>query len=119
VMNEALLLLKGTDLRYTDARFNVPISADDENAQRGRLAMVFQPCSADQVQAMTAAVHAHGWQEGGKSHGVNVHKGPLFLQWGKGADGCRLEITTVNISQHLRITHDVTTVPELAAFKAL
>ncbi|MDQ1537038.1 MAG: hypothetical protein QOE58_1431 [Actinomycetota bacterium] len=35
----------------------------------------------------------------GISHDVNVHKGPLYLQWGNGSDGCRLQIATVNISQ--------------------
>jgi hypothetical protein len=52
------------------------------------------------------------------SNGVNVHKGPLFLHFGLAADGCRLRINTVNISQYLPGVEDITHVPELAAFKA-
>jgi hypothetical protein len=37
-----------------------------------------QSANAD-VQAMTAAIWANGWAQGGISHGVNVHKGPLYL----------------------------------------
>lgn len=66
---------------------------------------------------MTAAIWVHGWAQGGISHGVNVHKGPLYLQWGKGYDGCDFEITTVNIRQDMLITGDVDHVPELAAYK--
>lgn len=68
---------------------------------------------------MTATIRANGWEQGGISHGVNVHKGPLRLQGGKIFAGCRFRMTTVNISQHLKITDDITRVPELADFKAL
>jgi hypothetical protein len=118
LMDEAIVLLKASGLKYTKAQFDVPTSYDDDDTQNGDLAIVFDPCSDDQVNAMTAAIWAHGWEQGGISHGVNVHKGPLFLQWGKGIDGCLFEITTVNISQHLQITEDITRVPELAAFRA-
>ena len=61
---------------------------------------------------------ASGWAQGGVSHGVNVHKGPLYLQWGKGYSGCHFAMTTVNIRQYLPGISDVTRVPELAPFKA-
>jgi hypothetical protein len=118
LMNEAIVLLKTSGLKYTLAQFDVPPSFDDDNTQNGDLSMSFQPCSDQQVQAMTAAIWAHGWKKSGVSHGLRVSKGPLFLDWGKGFDGCRFEITTVNISQHMLITDDITRVPELAAFKA-
>lgn len=67
---------------------------------------------------MTAAIWADCWEKGSISHALNVRKGPLYLQWGSGYDGCRFEITTVNVSQHMRMADDSTTVPELAGFKA-
>lgn len=118
VMNEAIALLKATGLKYEAAQFRVPTSSDEDGAQNGDLLIEFAPCDDEQVQAMTAAIWANGWKQGGISHGVNVYKGPLYLQWGKTIDGCPLEITTVNISQRLRMTNDITRVPELAAFKA-
>jgi len=118
VMNEASVLLKASGLKYTHAQFRVPPSYDEDNAQNGDLLIQFRPCSDAQVQAMTAAIWAHGWAQGGVSHGVNVHKGPLYLQWGKNIDGCDFRMTTVNIRQRLRITNDIAEVPELAAFKA-
>jgi len=118
LMGEAIVLLKASGLKYTRAQFDVPTSYDDDHTQNGDLAIVFDPCSNGQTQAMTDAIWANGWEQGGISHGVNVHKGPLFLQWGKGIDGCLFEITTVNISQRLHITDDITIVPELVAFKA-
>ena len=119
LMDEATVLLKASGLKYSQARFDVQISGDDNNTQNGDLLIQFLPCTDQQVQAMTAAIWAHGWTQGGISHGVNVHKGRLYLQWGITIDGCPLEITTVNISQRLRITKDIDDVSELAAFKAL
>lgn len=118
LMDEAIVLLKASGLKYTAAQFDVPIAHDDDNAQNGELSIQFQPCSDADVQAMTDTIRAHGWRPGSISHALNVRKGPLYLQWGNTADGCRFEITTVNISQHMRMTDDTTTVPELAGFKA-
>src|ERR1035437_5893743 len=59
------------------------ISHNDDNTQNGDPTIQFQPCSDVDVQAMTAAIWAHGWEQGSISHGVNVRKGPLYLQWGK------------------------------------
>jgi hypothetical protein len=118
LMDEAIPLLKASGLKYTDAQFDVPISYDDGDTQNGELAIDFGTCTDDDVKAMTSAISARGWQQGSISHGVNVRKGPLYLQWGKTIDGCPFEITTVNISQHLQMTDDITRVPELAAFKA-
>lgn len=119
VMKEAVMLLKASGLKFTYAQFTVPLSGDADNAQNGDLLITVQPCSDPQEQAMTAAIWANGWAQGGVSHSVNVHKGPLYLQWGNTIDGCRFWMTTVNISQHMRITADRTNVPELAAFKAV
>lgn len=119
LMDEASVLLKASGLKYTAAQFDVPIANDDDNEQNGELSIQFQPCSDAQEQAMTDAIWAHGWEKGSISHAVNVRKGPLYLQWGNTIDGCRFLMTTVNISQHMRITDDRTTVPELVAFKAL
>jgi hypothetical protein len=47
-----------------------------------------------------------------------VHKGPLFLHFGKNIDGCELRLNTVNISQYLPGIEDITHVPELASFEA-
>ena len=66
----------------------------------------------------TAAIWAHGWEQGSISHGVHVRKGPLDILWGNGYGGCDFDMTTVNIYQYLRITDATTHVPELAAFKA-
>lgn len=118
LMDEAIVLLKASGLKYTTAQFDVPIAHDDDNEQTGELSIRFQPCTDAQEQAMTDAIWAHGWEKGSVSHGVNVRKGPLYLLWGAGYDGCRFLMTTVNISQHMRITDDRRTVPELAAFKA-
>lgn len=118
LMDEAIVLLKASGLRYTGAQFDVPISFDDGDTQNGDLSIQFKQCTDADVDAMTDAILANGWEQAGVSHGVSVSKGPLFFQWGNGADGCRFEITTVNISQHLAITDDRTRVPELAAFKA-
>jgi hypothetical protein len=117
LMGEAIVLLKASGLKYSAAQFDVPISFDDDNTQNGDLSIQFQACSHGQEQAMTNAISANGWEQGSISHGVNVRKGPLYLQWGGGVDGCRFDMTTVNISQHLHITDDRTNVPELAAFK--
>ncbi len=118
VMKEAVVLFKASGLKFTYAQFDVPLSYDEDNAQNGDLLIKIEPCSDPQVQAMTAAIWANGWAQGGISHSVNVHKGPLYLQWGNTIDGCRFWMTTVNISQHMRITDGITNVPELAAFKA-
>jgi len=118
LMDEAIVLLEATGMRYTSAQFDVPISFDDGDTQNGNLAIVFDPCSGEQEQAMTAAIWAQGWEQAGVSHGVSVSKGPLHLQWGNGYGGCIFRMTTVNISQHLQITDDITRVPELAAFKS-
>ena len=118
LMDEASVLLKASGLKYTAAQFDVPIAHDDDNAQNGELSIQFQPCSEEQVKVMTDAIWAHGWEKGSISHAVNVRKGPFYLQWGAGFDGCRFDMTTVNISQHMRMTDDTTRVPELAAFKA-
>ena len=117
LMDEASVLLKASGLKYTAAQFEVPFS-DSSNTQKGDLLIQFQPCSEEQVKAMTDAIWAHGWNKGSISHGVNVRKGPLYLLWGSGFDGCIFEITTMNVSQHMRITDDITRVPELASFKA-
>jgi hypothetical protein len=116
LMGEAIVLLKASGLKYSAAQFDVPFSSDDDT-QKGDLLIQFQACSHGQEQAMTDAIWANGWAQGSVSHGVNVRKGPLYLQWGGGVDGCRFDMTTVNISQHLHITDDRTNVPELAAFK--
>jgi hypothetical protein len=116
LMGEAIVLLKASGLKYSAAQFDVPFSSDDDT-QKGDLLIEFQACSNGQEQAMTDAIWANGWEQGSISHGVNVRKGPLYLQWGGGVDGCRFRMTTVNISQHLHITDDRTNVPELAAFK--
>lgn len=118
LMGEAIVLLKATGLKYTRAQFGVPTSFDEDNAQNGELAIEFQPCSDGQVQAMTSAIRANGWENSGVSHGINVRKGPLNLQWGKNVDGCHFQITTVNIPRYLPGIKDITSVPELAAFKA-
>lgn len=101
VMKEAVTLLKASGLRYNQAQFDVQTAYDDADAQNGELSIAFRPCSDQQVKAMTDAIWAQGWAQGGISHGVNVHKGPLFLQFGKDIDGCELRLTTVNISQYL------------------
>ena len=120
MMKEAIVLLKASGLKYTYAQFDVPEAAyTDNNAQNGDLLIQFQPCTDANTQAMTAAIWAHGWEQGSISHGVNVRKGPLFLLWGNGSDGCRFRMTTVNINQHMRMTDDIANVPELAAFKAI
>jgi len=119
MMKEAIVLLKASGLKYTYAQFDVPLAPyTDNNAQNGDLLIQFQPCTDANTQAMTAAIWAHGWEQGSISHGVNVRKGPLFLLWGNGSDGCRFRMTTVNINQHMRMTDDIANVPELAAFKA-
>jgi hypothetical protein len=117
MMDEAIVLLKASGLKYSGAQFDVPIAFDDGNTQNGYLSIQFLACSEGQVQAMTAAIWAHGWTQGSISHGVNVRKGPLYLLWCNGADGCRFDMTTVNISQEMPLTNDKSTVPELAAFK--
>ena len=117
LMDEAGVLLKASGLKYTAAQFEVPFS-DSSNTQKGDLLIQFQPCSDQQVTAMTDAISAHGWTKGSVSHGVNVRKGPLYLLWGSGFDGCIFEMTTMDVTQHMRITDDITNVPELAAFKA-
>jgi len=118
LMKEATALLKASGLKYTRAQFGVPTSFNEDKAQNGELAIEFEPCSDQQVQAMTAAIWANGWAQGGVSHGVNVHKGPLYLQWGKGYSGCHFAMTTVNIRQYLPGIADVTRVPELVPYKA-
>ena len=95
----------------------MPTAFDDDKAQSGELSIQFQPCTDAQEQAMTDAIWANGWQKGSISHGVNVRKGPHYLLWGNMADGCIFEMTTMDVTQHLRITDDITNVPELAAFK--
>jgi len=118
VMDEAIVLLKASGLKYTEAQFDLPTAFDDDNAQNGDLLMDFAKCTDADVQAMTTVVFAHGWQQSGVSHGVSVAKGPLSLEWGNGYGGCRFRMTTVNISQRLHIPDDLRRVPELAAFKA-
>ena len=118
MMNEVVLLLKASGLRYTYAQFDVPTAFDDDKAQSGDVLIQFRPCSDQQTQAMTAAIWANGWKEGVISHGVNVRKGPLYLLWGKGKPGCDFRMTTVNIYHYLPGTKDIEVVPELAAFKA-
>lgn len=117
LMDEAILLLKASGLKYTAAQFEVPFS-DSDNSQKGELSIQFQPCTDAQEQAMTDAIWANGWQKGSVSHAVNLRKGPLYLQWGNTKRGCRFQMTTANSSQHMRITDDITIVPELAAYKA-
>lgn len=118
LMDEAIELLKASGLKYKAAQFDVPTSYDDDHAQNGDLLIQFRPCSDADVQAMTAAISAHGWVPAGISHGVSVFKGPLFLQWGNSAEGCDFEMTTVNIDRYLPGIEDITAVPELVAFKA-
>jgi hypothetical protein len=121
MMKEAIVLLKASGLKYSYAQFRVPFAPyTDNNAQNGDLLIQFQPCTDQQAQAMTAAIWANGWEQGSISHGVHVRKGPLDLHWGNDYGGCDdFRMTTVNISQHMRITDDITHVPELAAFKAI
>jgi hypothetical protein len=118
LMDQAVLLLKASGLKYTYAQFDVPIAFDDDNAQSGTVLIKFQPCTDQQTEAMTTAIRANGWTKGVISHQVNVRKGPLYLQWGQGKSGCEFTMTTVNISQHMEKTDDIDVVPELAAFKA-
>jgi len=118
MMKEAIVLLKASGLKYTYAQFRVPETAYTDHAQNGDLLIQFQPCTDANTQAMTAAIWAHGWEQGSISHGVHVRKGPLDIQWGNTIDGCRFRMTTVNINQHMRMTDDIANVPELAAFKA-
>lgn len=118
LMKEAVVLLQATGLKYTAAQFDVPTSYDQEGAQNGDLLIEFRSCTDQHVQAMTEAILANGWQQAGISHGVNVRKGPLHLQWGKTIEGCPLELTTVNISHYLPGIENIKNVPELAAFKA-
>jgi hypothetical protein len=117
LMDEAIVLLKASGLKYTHAQFDVPPSTDDDT-QKGDLLIEFKGCTDTDLRAMTSAISAQGWKEGSISHGINVRKGPLYLQGGKGYGGCEFRMTTVHISQHLQITDDITRVPELAAFKA-
>jgi hypothetical protein len=119
LMKEAVPLLEASGLKYAHAQFGVPTSYDDEHSQNGDLLIQFRPCSDQETKAMTDAIWAHGWAQGGVSHGVNVHKGPLFLKFGKSIDGCDLHLTTVNISQYLPGIEDITRVPELAAYEAV
>lgn len=116
--DEARVLLKASGLKHTAAQFDVPTSFDDDKTQTGNLSIQFKPCSDAQVKAMTDAIWGHGWQQGSISHGVNVRKGPLYLQWGKGYGGAYFVMTTVNIDHYLPGIEDTTSVPELAAFKA-
>jgi hypothetical protein len=118
MMDEVVLLLKASGLKYTNAQFDVPTAFDDDKAQSGDLLIQFRPCSDQQAQAMTTAIWANGWKQGVISHGVNVYKGPLYLLWGKGKDGCDFSMTTVNIYHYLPGIKDITNVPELDAFKA-
>jgi hypothetical protein len=118
MMDEAIVLLKASGLKYTEAQFDVPTAFDDDKAQSGDLLIQFRPCSDQQVQAMTAAISANGWTKGVISHQVNVYKGPLYLQWGQGKGGCDFTMTTVNIYDYLPGIKDIEVVPELAAFKA-
>ena len=119
MMAEAVALLRASGLKYSAAQFDVQTAFDDEDAQSGDLLIVFRPCSVQQTQAMTDAIWAQGWAQGGVSDGVNVHKGPLYLQFGRGVDGCRFRMTTVNIKQYLPGIKDNTQVPELAAYEAV
>jgi len=118
VMKEAVSLLTASGLKYTQAQFDVQTAYDDADSQNGELSIAFRPCTDQQVKAMTDAIGAQGWAQGGISHGVNVHKGPLFLQFGKSIDGCELRLNTVNISQYLPGIKDITRVPELATYEA-
>jgi hypothetical protein len=118
MIDEAIVLLKASGLKYTHVQFDVPTSFDDGDSQNGDLLIEIKGCTDADVQTMTAAIRADGWEQGGISHGVNVHKGPLRLQGGMNIDGCRFRMTTVNISQYLPGIDDITRVPELAAFKA-
>jgi hypothetical protein len=114
LMDEVIPLLKASGLKYTEAHFTVPMMDD---TQEGSVGMNFDPCSDEQVQAMTKAIWAHGWKQGSISSGLHVRKGPLDIHWGNGHGGCVFGMSTDYVSQHLEITDD-TTVPELAEFKA-
>jgi hypothetical protein len=118
LMDEAIVLLKASGLKYTHAQFDVPTSFDDDKAQNGDLLVEFGGCTDADVQAMTSAIWANGWKEGSISHAVHGRKGPLDIQWGKGYGGCDFRMTTANIGQYLPGIKDVTKVPELAVFKA-
>jgi hypothetical protein len=118
MMDEAVVLLKASGLKYTSAQFHVPTAFDDDKAQSGTVLIKFKPCTDQQAQAMTTAIWANGWKKGTISHQVNVYKGPLYLQWGQGYSGCDFRMTTVNIYQYLPGIKDIELVPELAPFKA-
>jgi hypothetical protein len=118
MMDQAVVLLKASGLKYTSAQFTVPYAFDDDKAQSGTVLINFQPCTDQQAQAMTTAIWANGWKKGTISHQVNVLKGPLYLQWGQGKSGCSFRMTTVNVYQHMEMTDDIEIVPELAPFKA-
>jgi hypothetical protein len=118
LIDEAIVLLKASGLKHTHAQFDVPTSFDDDNTQNGDLLIEFRKCTDADVQAMTAAIFAHGWKQDGVSHGVNVKKGPLHLEGGKNPEGCDFRMTTANIAQYLPGIKDINRVPELAAFKA-
>jgi len=118
MMDEAIVLLKASGLKYTAAQFDVPTAFDDDKAQSGDVLIQFRPCSDQQTQAMTTAIWANGWKKGVISHQVNVYKGPLYLQWGQGKGGCDFRMTTVNIYHYLPGIKDIEVVPELAPFKA-
>jgi len=114
LMDEVIPLMKASGLRYTYASFGVA-SMDDKD--RGGVGMSFDSCTDEHVQAMTAAIWAHGWKQGSISHALHVRKGPLDIQWAKGYGGCTFDMHTDYVSQHLEITADHG-VPELAEFKA-
>lgn len=114
LMNEVIPLMKASGLKHTYASFGVS-SMDDKDS--GGVGMSFDPCSPEQIQAMTKAIWANGWKQGSISHALHVRKGPLDIQWGKGYDGCTFSMSTDYVSQHLEITDDHS-VPELAEFKA-
>jgi len=52
VMDEAIVLLKASGLKYTEAQFDLPTAFDDDNAQNGDLLMDFAKCTDADVQAM-------------------------------------------------------------------
>jgi len=114
LMEEVIPLLKASGLKYTYASFGV--SSMDEK-DRGGVGMSLDSCSDEHVQIMTKAIWAHGWKQGSISHGLHGRKGPLDIKWGNTIDGCKFDMHTDYVSQHLEITDDHS-VPELAEFKA-
>ncbi len=99
-------LLQASGLKFVAARWGIDPAPYDDGAVTGSLTVSFgkvEESQRDGVQAtMTAAAQATGWGQAGVSHGMNLRKGPFFLNGGCGGiDGCNYTIETSNIKQDL------------------